>query len=104
MTMDTYELVVHETSTHDGIDADVLDEDGLVETTTQVTYADYDLMAEREGESPEALEQEFTVDAANIDLQLERGERNFEFRVVAGDEEAARVTVTDTDWHLVHTG
>jgi hypothetical protein len=104
MSIETYELVVQETSTHDGIDVDVLDEDGLVETTTQVTYADYDLMAEREGECPDPVEEEFTVDATSIDLQLERGERDFEFRVIAGEEEAARATVTDTDWRLVHTG
>lgn len=101
--MDTYELVIRETSTHDGIDADVIDEDGLVEETTQVTYEDYDLMVDRDDGEPEPIEEEFTVDATAINLHLERGERNFEFRVVAGDDMVAQVTVTDTDWDLVHT-
>lgn len=100
MTMDTYELVVQETSTHDGIDADVLDEGGLVETSRQVSYADYDLTTERGDALPGIIQEEFTVDATSIDLQLERGERNFVFRVIAGGEEVVNVTVEDDDWGL----
>jgi hypothetical protein len=100
MTLGTYELVVQETGAHDGIDADVLDEDGLVETTRQVTYADHGLTTEREEDGPCIIEEEFTVDAASIDIQLERGEGRFEFRVIVDEKEAARVTVADADWQL----
>ncbi|MFB6219958.1 MAG: hypothetical protein ABEH90_00845 [Halolamina sp.] len=103
MTMDTYTLVVRETPTHDGIDADVLGEDGLVEETTQVAYEDYDLMAERENGGPVPIETEFTVDTQTLELQLHRDERTFRFHVIADDEQVAEATVTDTDWNLVHT-
>lgn len=104
MTMDTYTLVVRETSTHDGVDADIIDDDGLVEETTQLTYSDYDLFAERDGDDgPDRIEQEFTVDASSLGIQLERDEREFAFRAIADDEEAARIEVSDTDWKLLHT-
>ena len=101
--MDSYVLVVRETSTHDGIDADIIDDDGLVEETTQLTYSDYDLMAERDDDGPDRREEAFTVDARNLEIQLERDEREFAFRAIADDEEAARVEVSDTDWSLLHT-
>ncbi|MFD1689937.1 hypothetical protein ACFR95_11825 [Halolamina salifodinae] len=101
--MDTYTLVVRETSTHDGIDADVIDEDGLVEESTQVTYSDYDVMAERDNGGPERIEEEFTVDARSIDIQLERDERTFVFRAIADNEDVARIEVSDSVWNLAHT-
>jgi hypothetical protein len=104
MTMDTYELVVREMSTHHGIDVDILDEDGLVEETTQVTYADFDLAAERDDGAPLHIEEEFTADARALNLQLHHYNGTFDFHAVADDETVATVTVTDTDWDLVHTG
>ena len=101
--MDTYTLVVRETSTHDGVDADIIDDDGLVEETTQLTYSDYDLFAERDDDGPDRIEEEFTVDATTMEIQLERDEREFAFRAIADGDEAARVEVSDTDWHLLHT-
>lgn len=104
MTMDTYELVVREMSTHDGIDVDILDEDGLVEETTQVTYEDFDLAAKRDNGTPQPIEEEFTVDARALNLQLHHNNGTFDFHAVADDETVASVTVTDADWDLVHTG
>lgn len=103
MTMDTYTLVVRETSSHDGVDVDVIDEDGLVEESTQLSYSDYDVTAERENGGPERIEEEFTVDARSIEIQLERDDHTFAFRAIADDEEAARVEVTDSDWNLAHS-
>lgn len=103
MTMDTYTLVLQETPTHDGIDADILDDDGLVEETTQVTYEDYDVMAERDDGGPDRIEEEFTVDTQTLELQLHRDERTFRFYAVADDEQVAEASVSDTDWNLVHT-
>lgn len=103
MSMETFTLVARETETHDGIDVDVVDEDGLVEATTQVTYSDYELMAERDEESPDPVEADFTADAQRITVDLRRNNRNFEFRAFGDDEELARTTVTDSDWRLVHT-
>lgn len=101
MAMESYTLVVRETSTHDGIDADVIDDDGLVEESTQLTYSDYDVLAEREEDGPDRIEEGFTVDARNVEIQLERDEQTFAFRAVADEEEAARIEVTDSDWDLL---
>jgi hypothetical protein len=81
----------------------VIDDDGLVEKSTQLTYSDYDLFAERDGDGPDRREEEFTVDASNIEIGLERDERTFAFRAIADGDEAARVEVSDSDWHLLHT-
>ena len=98
--MATYTLVVRETSSHDGVDADVLDEDGFIETTTQYRYGDYGVTTHREDERPDRIEKQFTVDAGEIDVRLERNGRTFTFRALADDEEAARVEVADADWDL----
>ncbi|MFW5938529.1 MAG: hypothetical protein ACOCSN_06260 [Halanaeroarchaeum sp.] len=100
MPMDTYTLVVRETSNHDGIDADVLDEDGLVETSTQLRYNEYGVAAEREDDAPDRIEREFTVNAGSLDIQFERDDQTFAFCAVVDDEEAARIEVSDTDWDL----
>ena len=103
MTMDRYVLVVRETSSHDGIDADVIDEDGLVAESTQLRYSDYDVMAERENGGPDRIEEAFTADARRIEIHLERDGRTFAFRAIADDEEAARIEISDSDWNLLHT-
>lgn len=104
MTMDTYELVAREMSTQEGIDVDILDEDGLVEETTQVTYEDFDLAAERDDGTPQPIAEEFTVDARVLTLQLHHNNGTFDFHAVADNETVATVTVTDTAWDLVHSG
>ncbi|QKY21657.1 hypothetical protein B4589_015220 [Halolamina sp. CBA1230] len=98
--MDTYTLVVRETSTHEGVDVDVIGEDGLIETTTQLTYSDYNVAPERDDDRPDRIEEEFTVDASSIDLQLERDGRTFAFQAIADGEVAARIEVADSDWDL----
>lgn len=98
--MTTYTLVVRETSSNDGVDADVLDEDGFIETTTQFSYGDYGLSPQREDDRPDRIEEEFTVEGGSIDIQLDRNGHTFAFRAIADDEEAARVEVSDGDWDL----
>ncbi|KPN30805.1 hypothetical protein SY89_01545 [Halolamina pelagica] len=98
--MATYTLVVRETSSHDGVDADILDEDGFIETTTQFRYGDYGVATDREDGRPDRIEEEFTADASRIDIQLERNDEAFAFRAIVDDEEAARVEVADDDWGL----
>ena len=59
-------------------------------------------MAERGDGGPDRIEEAFTVDGQSIDLQLERNERTFMFRVIADGEEVARIEVDDADWNLLH--
>ncbi|GAB7094953.1 hypothetical protein JCM30237_21060 [Halolamina litorea] len=102
--METYILVVRETSRHDGIDADLIDDDGLVETTTQLAYGDYDVTAERgDDEGPDRIEERFTVDASSVGIEVEREDGEFVFRAVADGEEAARIEVSDTEWALLQS-
>lgn len=102
MAMETYVLVVRETSSHDGVDVDVIDEDGLVAESTQLSYSDYDVMADREEGGPDRIEEEFTVDASSLEIGLERDGHTFAFRAIADDEEAARIEVADADWDLLN--
>jgi len=100
MGANTYTLVVREASSHDAVDADILDEDGFVETAKQFSYGDYGVRAEREDGRPERIEEEFTVDATSVDIRLDRDGHTFAFRAIVDDEEAARVEVADADWDL----
>jgi hypothetical protein len=102
MGANTYTLVVREASNHDAVDADILDEDGFVETARQFSYGDYGVRAERENDRPDRIEEEFTVETNSVDIRLERDGHTFAFRAVVEDEgeEAARVEVADADWGL----
>jgi|AntRauTorcE11898_2_1112593.scaffolds.fasta_scaffold14784_2 hypothetical protein len=100
MTANTFTLVVRETTRHNAVDADILDEDGFIETAKQLNYRDYGVTTDREDGRPERIEEQFTVDSGRIDIQLERKDRTFAFRAIVDDEEAARVEVSDTDWDL----
>jgi hypothetical protein len=100
MAGESYVLVVRETSSHDGIDADIVDEDGLVETTTQIAYAEHDVSVAREEDGPERIETTFTTDAGALDLRSRRADGRFEFQALADDETAASITVTDREWNL----
>lgn len=103
MSLETYTLVVREADS-EGIEATVTGEDGLVEASTYVAYEDHDLAADRADDGsdvPNEERVEFTADVLSLRLQLQRLDASFEFRVVGDDEELARTTVADGDWHLV---
>ena len=100
MGANTYTLVVRETSSHDAVDADVLDEDGFVETTKQFSYGDYGVHAEREDDRPDRIEKEFTAEASSVDVRLDRDGHTFAFRAIVDGEEVARVEVSDAEWEL----
>lgn len=100
MTMETYTLVIEETDTHKGIDADVFNEDGEIAQTTRVTYDDYALTADRDDWSPDPVEGEATADVMRLDLHVERDGWGFQFRLLGDDDELLRERVDDDDWRL----
>lgn len=100
MSLETYTLEVAEDETHEGITADVYGEDGLVEASTRVTYSDHSLVADRDDWEPEPRRTAVDADVLRIDLQVERGDGRFEFRLLGDRDELARERVTDDDWRL----
>ncbi|QCJ47683.1 MULTISPECIES: hypothetical protein [Haloprofundus] len=100
MSMETYTLRVEETETRDGISADVYDEDDVIAASTRVAYDDYGLAATGDDRSPEAATETVTADTLSLDVQVERIDGRFEFRLLGDGEELARESVTDDEWEL----
>lgn len=99
MVMETYRLEVRETETN-GIDADVYGADEVIEESTRVSYDDYDLTPpDSRDESPSASE-EITTDVTTLDLQFERDDAGFEFRLLGDRDELTRIRIDDEDWDL----
>lgn len=99
MTMETYRLEVRETETN-GIDVDVLDADDLIEASTRVAYADYDLEPPESRSETPSYSEEITTDVTTLDLQYERDDGGFEFRLLGDRDELTRVRVDDDEWDL----
>ncbi|MFC6725858.1 hypothetical protein ACFQE1_16095 [Halobium palmae] len=101
MPMETYTLRVAENASNEGISAEVLDEDGMVAETTQLSYGDYGMAAVRDGDAPDPVETEITADVTTTDLQFSRQDDEFEFRFLGDREVLATERVDDEDWGLV---
>lgn len=101
MPMQTYTLRVAENASHEGISTEVLDEDGMVVETTQLSYGDYGMAAVRDGDGPDPIETEVTADVTSTDLQFSRQDDEFEFRFLGDREVLASERVDDEDWGLV---
>lgn len=99
MTMETYRLEVRETD-EPGIDADVYGEDELIEESTHVSYADYDLEVPDERDGQPSRSAEVTADVMTIDLQVERIDSGFSFRVLGDRDELTTVRIDDEEWSL----
>ena len=103
MPLETYTLEIAEEDSHEGITADVYDEDGLIEASTRVTYSDHSLAANRDEWEPDPRRVDVDADVMTLNLQVERGDGSFEFRLLGDREELARERVTDSDWRLDRT-
>ncbi|WP_049923695.1 hypothetical protein [Halopiger djelfimassiliensis] len=99
MSLETYRLEVRETETS-GIDADVYGSDDLIEESAHVAYDDYDLEPPETRETPPADAEEITADVLTIDLQFERDDAGFTFRLLGDRDELTTVRVEDDDWGL----
>ncbi|MXV63690.1 hypothetical protein GS429_16810 [Natronorubrum sp. JWXQ-INN-674] len=99
MTMETYRLEVRETETN-GIGADVYGPDDLIEASTRVSYDDYDLDPPGSRDDAPAYTEEVTTDVMTLDLQYERDDGGFEFRLLGDRDELARVRIDDEEWDL----
>ena len=99
MTMETYRLEVREAETN-GIDADVYGADDLVEESTRVAYDDFDLEPPESREETPAYSEEVTADVTTLDLQYERDDGGFEFRLLGDRDELTRIRIDDEEWDL----
>ena len=100
--METYTVEIAETESHEGLSADVYDGDGLVAESARVAYADYGLAAVRDDWEPESIEREVTTDVTTLDVQVSRGDDEFEFRVLGDREELLSERVSDSDLQLAY--
>ncbi|ELY48765.1 hypothetical protein [Natronolimnohabitans innermongolicus] len=99
MTMQTYRLEVRETES-EGIDADVYGDDDLVEESTRVSYADFDLEPPESRDEAPAYSEEITADVTTMNLQYERDDGGFEFRLLGDRDELTRIRIDDEEWDL----
>lgn len=98
MAIETYRLEISENDAGTGIDADVYGDDDLVEASTSVGYEDHGLESGDEDASP--IVREVTADVTTIDLQYQRDDAGFEFRVLGDREDVLVERVEDEEWGL----
>lgn len=98
MSLQTYRLEVRATDTG-GIDVDVYGDDGLVEASTRVVYKEYGLESDGSAES-DTIDETVTADITTLDIQTERDDAGFSFRLLGDRDELASVRVDDEDWGL----
>ncbi len=102
MAMETYTLEVEEADNGEGITADVYNIDGEIEESVWVDYENYGLTANRAGDDrPEPRSEKATADVMALDLQIERIDGGFEFRLLGDNEVLVTERVEDGDWDLV---
>ncbi len=89
-----------EAESPEGIAADVYNEDGTIEASARTSYDDYGLEADSDGGRPDPIRREVTADVTTLDVQFERGDGGFEFRVLGDREELLRERVSDEEWGL----
>ena len=99
MPMETYRLEIAETETN-GIDADVYGPNELIEESMRVSYADHDLNPPDGREESPSYSEEITTDVTTLDLQYERDDAGFEFRLLGDRDELTRVRIDDEEWDL----
>ncbi|WP_255193449.1 hypothetical protein [Natronobeatus ordinarius] len=99
MSMETFRLEVHESDGSTGIDADVYDRDNLIRTSARVAYDDHGLESVGDG-TQSRIVRETTADVTTLDLQYERDDAGFAFRLLGDRDELLSVRVEDETWGL----
>lgn len=101
MPMQTYTLVVDESETNEAITGDVYNETGTIEESVSLGYDEYGLSPTRDDWEPDQRRSEVTADVTALDLEVQRADDGFEFRLLGdADEELATERVADRDWKL----
>ena len=99
MPMETFRLEVREADSGEGIDADVYDGDELIRTAARVVYDDHGLESVGDG-AQSRIVRETTADVTTLDLQYERDDAGFAFRLLGDRDELLAVRVEDEAWDL----
>ncbi|WP_339106484.1 hypothetical protein [Haloterrigena salinisoli] len=98
MPMETYRLELRETETN-GIDADVYADD-VIEESTRVDYEAHDIEPPESRDEEPAYSEEVTADVTTLDLQYQRDDGGFEFRLLGDRDELTRIRIDDEEWNL----
>lgn len=94
MSMETYRLEVRETE-GPGLDADVYNGNDVVTESTYISYDDYDLEppSSSSSDGQQSYSEEVTADVTTVDLQYERDDAGFVFRLLGDRDELASVRI-----------
>lgn len=99
MPMETFRLEVRESDGSAGIDADVYDADDLIRTSARVAYDDHGLES-TDDEGGSRIVREVTADVTTLDLQYERDDAGFAFRLLGDGDELLVERVEAEAWGL----
>ncbi|WP_049925621.1 hypothetical protein [Halopiger goleimassiliensis] len=97
MPIETYRLEIRDVDGL-GIDVDVYNADDVIEESTHVAYDDYDLEPTEEGPTDSSYTEEITTDVTTLDLQYERDDGGFSFRLLGDRDELTTVRLEDDEW------
>lgn len=100
MSMQTYTLELREDESGEGIQADLYNEEGTIESATRASYDDHGLTTMDDDWAPDPRRLDVTADVLTVDVQYDHDGGGFEFRVVGDGETLATERVTDDDWEL----
>lgn len=99
MTMETYRFEVQETGAN-GLNADVYNEDGTAEVSTRLAYDDFDLDPPASRDDAPTAATEVTADVTTLDVQYDRDDAGFDFRLLGDRDELATIRIDDEEWDL----
>lgn len=103
--MQTYTLVVAEPETNEGITGEVYNESGTIEESVSFSYDEYGLTAIRDDWEPETRRREVTADVTTLNLEVQRRDGGFEFRLLGDlNQELVTERVSDADWKVAADG
>ncbi|AGB39089.1 hypothetical protein [Natronococcus occultus] len=94
MALETYRLEVQGSET--GLDADVYDDEEMIEESTHVSYEDFDAAA-TEGAAEVSKNEAVTADVTDVDIQVQRDGTAFTFELLGDRETLATIRVDDEE-------
>lgn len=97
--MRDYTLRVAERDDNEGVTADLYGPEGTIQKTAGALYENHGMEVERE-ESPDPIERDVTADAMALQIETQRLDSGFDFRLLGDGEELERVRVRDSEWDL----
>ena len=93
--METYRLIVGEDATEEGFSVNLYNDDGTVVVGERISYDEFDVKPE--DRSIDERRHKLSTDVTDLDIQVERNDGAFEFRVLGDRRELFAERVGDSD-------